>query len=50
MDECFEDLTEKWLQLKEKNLSKLRFQYEQSRQKFYEDEEIGSYNPRPITE
>lgn len=34
MDDCFEDLTKKWLELKEKSLSKLKAQYEESKFKF----------------
>ncbi len=38
MDDIFGDLAKKWLHLKEKNIEKLKNQYEESKNKFNQEE------------
>ena len=48
MDECFSDLTQKWLELKQKNLTKLKTHYEESKQKFYQEPEMETFGRKQL--
>ena len=48
MDQCFSDLTQKWLELKEKNLSKLKTHYEESKKKYYQEPEMETFGRKGL--